>query len=416
MPISDPEIEDGSVVLFAPLIGLDFDDLPDAAIDAGFPLSWLWPSQLGGLEDPDIRRDWISRELTGLRPIACLALAAPGDFDGTLEPLRRRADTAVTALRLAGIAGFHDPDLLGVYARDGNGFRYRRPAVYRQTAITQRAQMSWPLDADEVADLTALWALLLEYEAGRRAPEIDHALALFRRAHVSLGLSRATRLELFFASLEAALGRGAADPLALLSGRAHVLVPSSFEWYAAHGVATRNALAHGEWKPDNDDDDALWALRHLTWLLGEVLPALLMAWRRRRKARPAKTLVAALRDPQADLDWRALAAPARELEPARYSGLDTSILIERARTPPRGRRRRRGAMVRERERSRRRPRRLRSRPARARRGGFRRRAHISAQRRRGRDPGGVRRAREGRARLGERRRGSPVSGRGGRGR
>jgi TPR repeat protein len=331
LAISDPEVDEGSVVLFAPLIGLDFDDLPDAVIDAGFPLSWMWPSQLGGLEDPDIRRDWISRDLTVLRPIACLALVAPGDFDAALEPLRLRADLAVTALRLAGIAGFHDPDLLGVYARDGNGFRYRRPAVYRQTAITQRAQMSWPLDDDEVADVTALWALLLEYEAGRRAPEIDHALALFRRAHVSLGLSRATRLELFFASLEAALGRGAADPLALLSERTHVRVPSSFEWYAAHGVATRNALAHGEWEPDNDDDDALWALRHLTWLLGEVLPALLMAWRRRRKARPAKTLVAALRDAQADLDWRAVAAPAHELEPARYSGLDTSILIERGR-------------------------------------------------------------------------------------
>ena len=216
VPISDPVIEDGSVVLFAPLIGLDFDDLPDPAIDAGFPLSWLWPSQLGGLEDPDIRRDWISQDLAVLRPIACLALEASGDFDGALEPLRRSADIAVTALRLAGIAGFHDPDLLGVYARDGNGFRYRRPAVYRQTAIRQRAQMSWPLDGDEVADLTALWALLLEYEAGRRAPEIDHALALFRRAHVSLGLSRATRLELFFASLEAALGRGGADSLALL--------------------------------------------------------------------------------------------------------------------------------------------------------------------------------------------------------
>jgi hypothetical protein len=329
VPISDPEIEEGSVVLFAPLIGLDFDDLPDAAIDAGFPLSWLWPSQLGGLEDPDIRRDWISRDVMDLRPIACLALAAPGDFDGALDPLRRSADTAVTALRLAGIAGFHDPDLLGVYARDGGGFRYRRPAVYRQTAIRQRAQMSWPLDDEEVADLTALWTLLLEYEAGRRAPEIDHALALFRRAHVSLGLSRATRLELFFASLEAALGRGAADSLAQLSERAHVRVATSFEWYAAHGVTTRNALAHGEWEPD--DDDALWALRHLAWLLGEVLPALLMAWRRRRKARPAKTLVAALRDPQADLDWRALAAPARELQPARYSGLDTSILIERGR-------------------------------------------------------------------------------------
>ncbi len=330
VPISDPEIEEGSVVLFAPLIGLDFDDLPDAVVDAGFPLSWMWPSQLGGLEDPDIRRDWISQDLTVLRPIACLALAASGDFDVALEPLRRRADIAVTALRLAGIAGVHDPDLLGVYARDGDGFRYRRPAIYRQTAITQRAQMSWPLDDDEVADLTALWPLLLEYEAGRRAPEIDHALALFRRAHVSLGLSRATRLELFFASLEAALGRGAADPLALMSERAHVRVPSSFEWYAAHGVATRNALAHGEWEPDNDDD-ALWALRHLTWLLGEVLPALLMAWRQRRKARPAKTLVAALRDPEADLDWRASAAPVRELEPARYSGLDTSILVERGR-------------------------------------------------------------------------------------
>lgn len=330
VPISDPEIEEGSVVLFAPLIGLDFDDLPDAVIDAGFPLSWLWPSQLGGLEDPDIRRDWISRDVMDMRPIACLAVEARGDFDSALEPLRRSADTAVNALRLAGIAGFHDPDLLGLYARDGRGSRYRRPAVYRQTAIRQRGRMSWPLDDEETADLRAVWTLLLEYEAGRRAPEIDHALALFRRAHVRLGLSLATRLELLFASLEAALGRGAADPLAHLSGRIGGRDSASFEWYAAHGVTTRNALAHGEWDPD--DDGALAALRHLTWLLGEVLPALLMAWRRRRKARPAKTLVAALRDPQSELDWRAIGAPlehaARE---QRYRGLDTSILIERGR-------------------------------------------------------------------------------------
>ena len=84
-------------------------------------------------------------------------------------------------------------------------------------------------------------------------------------------------------------------------------------------MAVRNAVAHGEWAPGEDPRGA-GALRHLLALLGEVLPALLMAWRARRKARPAKTLVAALRDPQAELDWR-VAVPSepaeRELQAAR---------------------------------------------------------------------------------------------------
>ena len=309
-------------MLFAPLIGLELDDLPDPLIDAGFPLSWLWPGQLGGLEDPDIRRDWISQNTTNDRPLACLALTAPGDFDHALDPLRRRADTAVIALRLAGIAGVHDPDLLGVYARDGGGLRYRRAAVYRQTVIRQRAQLGWPLDEEEVADIAALWPLLLEYEAGRRAPEIDHALSLFRRAHIWLGLSVATRLELLFASLEAALGRGAAESLARLAERAHDATPRRSSGTRATGwrSAMPSPTANGR---RTTIRAAAGALRHLLALLGEVLPALLMAWRARRKARPAKTLVAALRDPRAELDWR-VAVPAERASCRRRASCATA--------------------------------------------------------------------------------------------
>ena len=327
--IGEPEIGVGELVLFAPLIGLELDDLPDPLLAAGFPLSWLWPSQVGSFEDPDIRRDWMSRDTSSGRVIGCLALRTRSDHnvDAALAPLRRRVDTAVTALRLAGLVIVQDPDLLGVYARDGSGGRHRRPSVYRQTVFGLRFERTDALEP-AVADLAALWPLLLAYEAGPRAPEIDHALALFRRAHVGLTLSAPTLLQLLFASFEAALGRirrDEDDPLARLADGPQA---DAFAWHATHGRRVRNALAHGEW-----DGDAAEAMRHMRALLREVLPALLMAWRRRGKARAPKTLLAALRDPASELDWRAatLGADLTAAREQRYTGQDTALLVERGR-------------------------------------------------------------------------------------
>lgn len=325
--IGEPEIGDGELVLFAPLIGLELDDLPDPLLAAGFPLSWLWASQVGSLEDPDIRRDWMSRQTSSTEVIGCLALRTRmlSDVDAALAPLRRRIDTAVTALRLAGLALVQDPELLGVYARDGSGGRHRRPSVYRQTVFGLGFERTDTLEPAVVSDLAALWALLLAYEAGPRAPEIDHALALFRRAHVGLTLSAPTLLQLLFASFEAALGRirrDQDDPLARLADGPQA---AAFAWHAAHGHRVRNAVAHGEWEGDDPEP-----IRHMRALLREVLPALLMAWRRRGKARPAKTLLAALRDESSDLDWSAAELGAG-LGEARYAGQDTALLIERAR-------------------------------------------------------------------------------------
>jgi tetratricopeptide (TPR) repeat protein len=327
--LRDPEIGDGELVLFAPLIGLELDDLPDPLLEAGFPLSWLWPWQVGSFEDPDIRRDWMSRDSRTARVTGCLALRtrADFDFDAALAPLRQRVDTAVTALRLAGLAIVQDPELLGVYAHDGSGGRHRHPSVYRQTVFGLNFERPDALEP-AVADLAALWPLLLAYEAGPRAPEIDHALALFRRAHFGFTLAAPTRLQLLFASFEAALGRirrDEGDPLARLADGPQA---DAFAWHAAHGHRVRNALAHGEWEGDSAE-----AIRHMRAMLCEVLPALLMAWRRRGKARPAKTLLAALRDPASELDWRTVAldadlAAARE---QRYAGQDTELLIERGR-------------------------------------------------------------------------------------
>jgi TPR repeat protein len=325
-----PAIDEGDLVLFAPLFGLELDDLPDLLLEAGFPLSWLWPWQVGDFEDPDIRRDWMARQTSSARVIGCLALRAPAerfDVDAALAPLRRRVDLAVMALRLAGLAIVQDPDLLGVYARDGTGGRHRRPSVYRQTIFRLRFD---PTDALEPAagDIAALWSLLLTYEAGARAPEIDHALALFRRAHLGLTLSTRTRLQLLFASFEAALGRirrDEDDPLARLAdGRRR----AAFAWHAAHGRRVRNALVHGS----RDGDEAA-SIGHMRALLCELLPALLLAWRRRGKARPANVLLTALRDPASDLDWRA-APPVADLAAARaerYAGQDTALLVERGR-------------------------------------------------------------------------------------
>jgi TPR repeat protein len=285
---------------------------------------------VGSFEDPDIRRDWMSRHTSSSsRVIGCLALRTRLLFevDAALAPLRQRVGTAVTALRLAGVARVQDPELLGVYARDGTGGRHRRPSVYRQTVIGLGLEHTDALEP-AAADLAALWQLLLAYEAGRRAPEIDHALALFRRAHVGLTLSAPTLLQLLFASFEAALGRirrDQDDPLARLADGPQA---DAFAWHAAHGRGVRNALAHGEWEGDAGE-----AIGHMRALLREVLPALLMAWRRRGKARAAKALLAALRDPASDLDWRTAAldanlAAARE---QRYARQDTALLIERGR-------------------------------------------------------------------------------------
>jgi TPR repeat protein len=335
--LSDPEIGDGELVLFAPLIGLELDDLPGPLLHAGFPLSWLWSSQVGSFEDPDIRRDWMSQETSSAGVIGCLALRARSDFDfdvdTALAPLRQRVDTAVMALRLAGLAIVQDPELLGTYARDGSGGRHRRPSVYRQTVVGLNFARTDALEP-AAADLAALWTLLLAYEAGPPAPEIDHALALFRRAHVGLTLSAPTLLQLLFASFEAALGRirrDEDDPLGRLADGPQA---AAFAWHAAHGHRIRNALAHGEWEGDSAE-----AIGQMRALLREVLPALLMAWRRRGKARPAKALLAALHHPVSELDWRA-APPEVDLTAAReqrYAQQDTTLLIERGQIAGEGR-------------------------------------------------------------------------------
>jgi hypothetical protein len=329
LAISDPEVGDGELVLFAPLIGLELDDLPDPLLAVGFPLSWLWRSQVGSFEDPDIRRDWMSDATGSSRVMGCLALRtrADRDVEAALAPLRRRVGTAVTALRLAGLAIVQDPELLGDYAREGSRRRHRRASVYRQTVFGLTFDRTDALEP-AAADLAALWSLLLAYEAGPPAPEIDHALALFRRAHFGITLSAPTLLQLLFASFEAALGRlrrAEDDPLARLADGPQA---DAFAWHAAHGHRVRNALAHGEWEGDSAE-----AIRHMRALLCEVLPALLMAWRRRGKARPAKTLLAALRDPASELDWRttALDADLAAARAQRYAGQDTELLIERGR-------------------------------------------------------------------------------------
>ena len=179
--LSDPEIGDGELVLFAPLIGLELDDLPDPLLEAGFPLTWLWPWQVGSLEDPDIRRDWMSRDSGTARVTGCLALHGERDVDAALAPLLRRVD------------GRHRAAAGGPGDRAGRGAT--RCLRARRLRRAPPASLGLPPDGlrvalqrsdalePAVADLAALWSLLLAYEAGPPAPEIDHALALFRRAH-----------------------------------------------------------------------------------------------------------------------------------------------------------------------------------------------------------------------------------------
>ena len=332
--IGDPEIDAGNVVLFAPLIGLELDDLPDPLIDAGFPLSWMWPGQLSGLEDPDIRRDWMSRHEANDRPLACLALTAPGDFKGALDPLRHRADTAVTVLRLAGVAGVHDPDLLGVYAgpaaagatvaprstarrRSGSAHGWDGRSTRRRSPTSRRSGRcclsTRPVAAPRRSTMRCRSSGAPTSGSGSPPRRGSSCSSPHWRRHSAAVRSSRSR--------SWPSGRRDATPRRS-SGTQVTVWRSATASPTANGRPAKIRAGPGRWAD-------------LLALLGEVLPALLMAWRARRKARPAKTLVAALRDPQAELDWR-VAVPSepaeRELQAAReqrYQGLDTSVMVER---------------------------------------------------------------------------------------
>ena len=291
--------------------------------------------------------------------VPCLALRSARAPDRRSMPRsprsRRRLDMAVTALRLAGLTSSWTPDWLGLYARDGAGRRYRRGAVYRQTAIgvtferpDALRRRPWPTRGAVVAPARL---------RGRAAPR-PRSTTRWRSTGAPTSASRCRRRRGCSCCSLAGGGarpirRDADDSLARLADNPQA---DAFAWYAAHGRALRNASRTAS------GSDAAERSTTSPALLGEVLPALLMAWRAHGKSRPAKTLLAALRDPAATRLAGGRARRGYRSRPEqRYAGLDTALLVERGQTT------RRAALVRAGERARRPARRPRCRRAGARR-------------------------------------------------
>lgn len=348
-----PPAGDDEMVVFAPLPGLAADVLGEELAEAGFPLTALAPGQLLALEDRDVGRDWVAQLLVTSGDMACVALSAehvgaPSERNASIEAVLAELapwqDAAVSVLRLAGFTRFHDPQLLGDYALVGGSLRYRRPTVYRQTVLLRsRAEPEQLTDA-HTGDVVALWALVLRSLAAP-SPVVDHVLALFRRAHDTITLTPAVRMQLLFAGLEAVVGRAprrpAPHPVAVLAGLAPPADPEPFDWHSEHGTAVRNAVAHGYWDPAGSGPRGGEALPLLTRLLAQAIPSFLLAWARSGDERgPGAALVDALAGTGADLDWRA-ASGARadpELEEqldraraVRYTKLEAITLLEAGR-------------------------------------------------------------------------------------
>ncbi len=319
---NQPDVGENELVIFAPLVGLGLETVPAHLVGEGFPLTWIAPSQLLSLEDPDVRRDWISRLGTiGTQPVACIGLrddaAAYGrlgydDTSRSLGPLRRWRDATVATLRLAGHAGFFDPELVGEYVFIEASTRFRLPAIYRQTILLR--MQDEPADyvlADRDDALAALWTVVRAYLCGEPSSVIDRALELFRRSHNLMG-APATKAQLLYATLEMVLGRPPRDPEAHPMARLKAALPSDLaaplHWYVEHGRAVRNAVAHGYWDPNASGPEGGDALSHLRDSVGVALPAVLVAWLERLDdATPAQALGTALDAITPDLDWRAFA-------------------------------------------------------------------------------------------------------------
>lgn len=284
--------EAGTLLSWSPLVGLTSKGEFGFGEDSGVLLTMASPRTVLTLEDKDVRRE-LGNLVMSESPIACLGVGHPSsnDDEQDLVPLMRRRDLAVTALRLAGFGAFVDPELLGIYVYNGNT-RMIDSSVF--SLMILRGMGSEPeksFGEDDMSCVYPWWRLLLDYDRHARHDEIDHVLALYRRAHDRRFLPPDARAGLLFATLEAMLGRFRApeDPVQLeglvrrIAGRDDPAVA----WFAENGRALRNAIAHGYW--DRDEEP----LERLQALLGPVLVAFLEAWVEGddRDGRPARVFL-----------------------------------------------------------------------------------------------------------------------------
>jgi hypothetical protein len=271
----------GHVLSWSPLVGLAYEGAI-RPVPGGCALVSLTAQEIVSMEEKDIRRDFIARLAVEGVSVAGLAVVAP-HTEGTpfAEPLMAdllgRRDLAVAGLRISGLAGFTDPELLGWYAYEGN-LRHRRETVLRQTVLMGLGSDDHQdLDAHALALAEPIWTLLADYTAGGRTATIDGMLDLFRRAHHT-SINPATRATLLFALLESLLGRFRApgEPVQLedLVGALPRLDPAAAAWSDQSGRTVRNATAHGSWSPAADAPE----LAFLRSVCGAALHELLVIW------------------------------------------------------------------------------------------------------------------------------------------
>lgn len=304
------ESPEGMFMMWAPLVGLrtrgplTFDPMTRIMV---LPLSG---HELLQLEERDIARDFAGRMRTLPEEIAALAIVEPAvagmNEQAAREKLERRRALAVVAMRLAGLHHFVDPSLAGSVVVQGP-MRFRFPSALRQSVW----QMLEPLDeqpmlAETVVDhIREPWALMIEYEASSRHPDLERALSLFARTFDGRFASRDSTASLQFALLEALLGRFRAPdaPVPQLEALVAAVVGTeggaarhAAAWFAEHGRQARNDVAHGRGSTAVTDDGA----QALRTILCAALPAAIRVWLdagdpvERMRRRPGRLLIDAL--------------------------------------------------------------------------------------------------------------------------
>jgi len=286
--LSSPE---GTILSWSPLIGLTHEGEPWVHRDLGVAVTSISAAALVGMEEKDIRRDFISEVRVG-GALAALAIAVPHPdlnvTNGDAATLTRRRDVAVAGLRMAGAGEFADPELLGwyIYARS---LRYRRETVLRQSVIMrlQQEETAVMLSAEARSRVWELWSLLARYEREARDPEIDRLLDLVRRIHDRRFLPTTTRAALALVAVESLLGRFRPPTATLRLERLvrllHGVPEETARWFETNGRAFRNQVAHGEWKVEPTDATVIWTrnpepIAHLVTIACAALQRLIEVW------------------------------------------------------------------------------------------------------------------------------------------
>jgi hypothetical protein len=243
------EAREGMLMSWSPLVGLTCDAGFDLGAGTGVGLVAASPATVLTMEDKDVRRE-LGNLLMIETPTACLGVARTAGAD--VAAMLRARDLAVVALRLAGFGAFTDPELLGSYVYEGS-IRTIDTTVF--AAMILRGMGADPAESFGAGDAERLapdWALVVDYETRARNGEVDHVLALYRRAQDSDFLPATARATLLVAIVEAMLGRfrppGEQVQLEdLVRAVAGEDAATAAEWFAEHGRDFRNAVAHGHW-------------------------------------------------------------------------------------------------------------------------------------------------------------------------